>query len=132
MQLLIQAFIGFVLLALPVLSATLSITVPPETEKSRRLVLHFEDLKLPPNSGGLVRVFADLPSANAHTDVDDEHFLGYFTVIPKTSGEAAAGVSRRHVTLDVTQKKQFLSGKKDVTLTLVPAVTVGRAYLAAD
>ena len=31
------------------------------------------------DSSGIVRVFADLPGADARTSTDDEHFLGYFT-----------------------------------------------------
>jgi hypothetical protein len=62
-------------------------------------------LKLPPDSSGIVRVFADLPGADARTSTDDEHFLGYFTLVPKNSTEAARGIERASATLDLTAKK---------------------------
>jgi hypothetical protein len=77
-------------------------------------------LKLPPDSSGIVRVFADLPSAEARTSTDDEHFLGYFTLLPENSAEAARGIERASATLDLTANKQRLAGKRKVTLTIVP------------
>ena len=101
--------------------ATVNVPLPTESGTSgNRLVLHFENLKLPPDSSGIVRVFADLPGADARTSTDDEHFLGYFTLVPKNSTEAARGIERAGATLDLTAKKQRLARKRQVTLTIVP------------
>ena len=100
--------------------ATVNVPLPTESGTTNRLVLHFENLKLPPDSSGIVRVFADLPGADARTSTDDEHFLGYFTLVPKNSTEAARGIERAGATLDLTAKKQRLAGKREVTLTIVP------------
>ena len=109
------------LVALRAAPATVNVPLPPESRATgNRLVLHFENLKLPPDSSGIVRVFADLPSADARTSTDDEHFLGYFTLVPKNSTEAARGIERASATLDLTAKKQRLAGKREVSLTIVP------------
>ncbi len=123
---------------------TVKVPVPDNADKpDARLVLHLAELKLPPYAGAIVRVFADMPQANAETNVEDEHFLGYFTVLARNSGEVARGVERRSVTLDITDKKQLLAGRKEVTLTLVSIggrspvgetqkLTISRAYLAIN
>ena len=113
--------LGIVLLiALRAAPATVNVPLPPESRATgNRLVLHFENLKLPPDSSGIVHVFADLPGADARTSTDDEHFLGYFTLVPKNSTEAARGIERASATLDLTTKKQRLAGKREVTLTIV-------------
>src|SRR5262245_28052942 len=74
---------------------TVQVTLPGGMEQTDRpLVLHIENLQLPPQASGIVRIFADLPQANADTSTDDEHFLGYFTILPKNSMEAAQGGQR--------------------------------------
>ena len=74
---------------------TVQVTLPADMEQTDRpLVLHIENLQLPPQASGIVRIFADLPQANADTSTEDEHFLGYFTILAKTSTEAAQGVQR--------------------------------------
>jgi hypothetical protein len=123
------------------------VTLPDGLEKAGgRLVLHIETLKLPAHSSGIVRVFADLPEANAETSVEDEHFLGYFAILAKNSAEAARGIERKSVILDLSHKRQFLAGKKETTLTLVPLggasaatqgaapseATFGRVYIAKN
>ena len=111
------------LLRVSLFAAPINVTVPV-TEAlmaGPRIVLHIEGLKLPPNSSGIVRVFAGVPDADAQTSPEDrEHFLGYFTVLPKNSKEAARGVQRAGAILDLTDKRQLLAGKKEVMLTLVP------------
>ena len=84
-----------------------------------RIVLHIEGLKLPPHSSGILRVFADLPDANANTNTENEHYLGYVAVAPKNSIEANRGIQRPSVTLDLTDKRQVFAGKKQIVLTLV-------------
>ena len=114
-------------LAMPLyaLSATVKVAVPANLGKdAHSLVLRVDNVKLPPNSSGIVRVLADFPGANTETATEDERFLGYFTILAKDSAEAARGAQRSGVSLDVSHKKQFLAGKKTVTLTLVP---LGRA-----
>lgn len=119
-QVLLGVFSGF-LITLWGASATVKVTLPTESGTAgSKLVLHIDDLKLPPNSSGIVRIFADLPSADANTSTEDEHFLGYFTLLPKNSTEAARGVQRPRAALDLSHKKERLAGKKEVTLTIVP------------
>src|SRR5690242_8554143 len=82
------------------------------------LILHFDEVKLPPDSSGVVRVFADLPEADERTSTEDPHYLGYFTVMAKTSREAAHGIQRKAASVDITAKAYLLAGKREITLTL--------------
>ena len=101
--------------------ATVKVAIPALSQSAdRKLILHMDNLQLPPNSSGVVRVFADLPGADATTEPEGEHFLGYFTVLPKNSVEAARGIQRNSATLDLSPKANLLAGKKEVTLTIVP------------
>ena len=101
--------------------ATVKVAMPALSPgAASRLILHFDSLQLPPNSSGVVRVFADLPDADSNTKPEGEHFLGYFTVLPKNSVEAARGIQRNSATLDLSDKAKQLAGKKEVTLTIVP------------
>jgi hypothetical protein len=127
--------------------AIVKVTLPAGSMKGGgKLVLHLENLKLPPNSSGIVRVFADAPDANAETSTEDERFLGYFTMLAKNSAEASQGTARSSAVLDLSHKQKLLAGKKQVTLTLVPLggefapsaeqakqkPTFARAYIARD
>ncbi len=131
---------GVVFVTLHAAPATVKVTLPA-SKPGGKLVLHVENLKLPPNSSGIVRVFADAPNANAETSTEDEHFLGYFTMLAKNSAEAAQGIGRSSATLDLSHKQQLLAGKRQVTLTLVPLgtesapeqkPTFARAYIARN
>jgi hypothetical protein len=107
--------------------STVKVTLPANIVKpGGPLVLHLENVSLPPGSSGIVRVFADIPDADtlaagsaAEPKPDDPHYLGYFTVVPRTSAEATHGMDRKSVTLDLAHKAERLAGKTDVTLTLV-------------
>ena len=112
---------GVLFITLHAAPATIKVTLPTGSKGAGgKLVLHVENLKLPPNSSGIVRVFADVPDANAETSTEDEHFLGYFTILAKNSAEASHGIERSSAVLDLSHKQQLLAGKKQVTLTLVP------------
>ena len=122
----------------------MKIALKPALLSGPRIVLHIEAVKLPPGAGGVVRVFADLPEANAQTSVEDPHYLGYFTVLAKNSAEAARGLHVANTSLDITGKKPLFQGKTETTLTLVPLgasdeknslarkVSFGRAYLSPE
>ena len=122
----------------------MKVALNPALLAGPQIVLHIEAVKLPPGAAGIVRVFADLPEANAHTSVEDPHYLGYFTVLAKNSAEAAKGLHAANTSLDITGKKLFFQEKKEMTLTLVPLgaseeknsvvrkVSVGRAYLSPE
>ena len=132
------------LLASVVCAAAVTVKVPVPSgidNADARLVLHVDELKFAPNESGIVRVFADMPSANSETNIENEHFLGYFTILARNSAEAQRGIQRKSVTLDISDKKPLLAGKKEVTITLVPVserpgssesrrFSIGRAYLA--
>jgi len=140
---------------------TVKVPLPAATRATAgSLVLHIEDLKLPPGSSGHVRVYADLSAdaakklANTSTsspelqpDPADPHYLGSFSIAPKNSAEAAQGIERKSVTVDVTDKAAQLSAsanRSDVALTFIalrdpetasrdaaPAQPqIGRAYFA--
>jgi len=112
---------GACLLTLGAAPASVKIALPAAISKSdAKLVLHIEELTLPPNSSGIVRVFADLPMADATTDTADEHYLGYLTMLASNSAEAARGVHRSSITLDISHKTGLLADRKEVTITLVP------------
>src|SRR5262245_60817913 len=95
---------------------TVKVPLPAATRATAgSLVLHIEDLKLPPGSSGHVRVYADLPAETARKlaststsrpelqpDPADPHYLGSFSIAPKNSAEAAQGIERKSVTVDVT------------------------------
>ena len=83
---------------------------------------------------------AGLEKTDAKTSVDDEHYLGYFTVVARTSAEAERGIERSSITWDLTGRRQKLADKKEVVFSLVP-LTQGptddrpifsRAYLAKN
>lgn len=110
---------------------TVKVALPAGLARSSgNVVLHIENLKLPPHASGIVRVFADLPGATAATPTEDQHFVGYFTVLPKNSREAAAGAQQATTRLDLGHKKQLLSGKKAVNLTLVAVSGAGGSVAA--
>jgi hypothetical protein len=118
----VALIVAIAILVVPVFarSATVTVTMPANLgNDAHDLVLRVDDLKLPPNASGIVRVFAEYPDANPTSSTEDERFLGYFTVMAKDSAEAARGVQRPSVSLDVSHKKNFLAGKQTVTLTLV-------------
>jgi hypothetical protein len=92
------------------------------------LVLHIEDLKLPPGSSGHVRVYTGLSDADAlaastataEPATDDPHYVGSFNVLAKNSAEATRGIERKSTTLDIGDKSSRLAASKgDVHLTFV-------------
>lgn len=117
--------------ATPATSAIVTVKVPlprAAAKPGSPLVLHVEDLKLPPGSSGHVRVYADLPDAdaltatagNAEPTPDDPHYLGSFTLPAKNSAEATKGIERKSVILDVTEKTARLTASKgEVNLTFI-------------
>jgi hypothetical protein len=137
---------GVWLLTLGAAPVSVTVRLPRTTTKSSaKIVLHLDELQLPPHSSGIVRVFADLPTADTATDTADEHFLGYFTLVAHNSAAAARGLHRSRVTLDISHKKALLADRKAVTITLVPLggtsdapsqtpdkPTVGRAYVVQE
>ena len=108
------------LVALQAGPVSANIAIPSSARDGSRLVLHIDHLKLPPHSSGIVRVFAGLPNATAETSVSDDHFVGYFTILAKNSGDAARGVQRDAIALDLSHKTRLLANKKEITITLVP------------
>jgi hypothetical protein len=72
-----------------------------------------------------VRVFVNLPTANAQTPSTSPNYVGYFVIVPKT----AKGSTHQHadpatnIAIDVTKKlPALLKGTNNkLTVTLVPA-----------
>jgi hypothetical protein len=130
--------------ATPATASVVTVKVPLPRSAAKPggpLVLHVEDLKLPPGSSGHVRVYANLPDADAlaataatEPSPDDPHYLGSITVPAKNSAEAAKGIERKSATLDISDKAPRLAGKGEASLTFVAlrAPTAAASPEAAD
>jgi polyphenol oxidase len=120
------------------------VTGPPP----KRYTLHIDGVELPTGQAAYVRVFVNLPDASAKTKVDDPHFVGYFTVVPRhrLTKEAEAHRKTKHLhnyAFDVTNKiGTLLDDKTELAVTLVPVgaddskpaglnLTYRRVYLTA-
>jgi polyphenol oxidase len=86
-------------------------------------VLNLDGIEVPPNMSAVVRVFANLPDASPTTSLDDPHYIGYFTILAKTS--KASGRHKKHnrtnVTLDIPPSlARTIKDKSELDITLVP------------
>jgi polyphenol oxidase len=114
---------------------TQSIALPPEHRSGLQLLaagtaqkryeLHIDGVSLPPNAGVIIRVFLDLPAANAKTAVDAKHFVGYISVVPTGPGHMHQTV--RNVGFDLSPElAATAAASPQLSVTLVP-VTAGGA-----
>lgn len=114
---------------------TKSITLPAEHRTGlkslaagtpqRKYELHIDGVSLPPNGGVIIRVFLDKPDANANTEPDLQHFVGYISVVPSGPGHQHHAV--RNVGFDLSPELATTATAKDqLSVTLVP-VTAGGA-----
>jgi polyphenol oxidase len=102
-----------------------NVTVPPEPLSV--YVLHIEGIEVPPYKAAVVRVFIDLPTATAMTPVEDSHYVGYFTILAKTSKPRQQHKAHHptNVTLDIpAELAKTLKGKAGVDVTLVPVAGI--------
>ena len=84
-------------------------------------VLHIDGIAVPANERAIVRVFLNLPAANAQTSAKVKNFVGTFVVLPKGVGTATHDHRKMNVAFNVTNKLADLvkpDGK--LTVTLVP------------
>jgi hypothetical protein len=123
-------------------AATVRVEVPEwlETKSPQPLLLHMEEIYLPPHASGLVRIYMNLPEATWDTGTDTEKYLGYFSVVPRNSKESAGEIYRKSVVLNVSSKREVIAGERSIQLTLVvsdpnskpEALRLGRAYFSTD
>ncbi len=89
----------------------------------KEYVLHIDGISLPPNGGTIIRVFVDLPDANAKTELDPKHFAGYISVVPSGLGHKHPVL--RNVAFDLLPELAATVGASEqLSVTLVP-VTAG-------
>ncbi len=98
---------------------TIKVEVPSDAQAAEHLFLHVEGLQLPHDSSGVVRIYANLPEADTTTSTNTDHFLGYITLMTRTSREAPV---KRNISLDISRKSRELAGQHEVSITLVPLV----------
>jgi polyphenol oxidase len=96
-----------------------------KTKSAHRYVLHIDGIEVPPQFGGLVRVFLNLPTATAKTSIDAPNYVGYFTILPHTTklGEHAMKSRPRQMVFDIPADllKQLVDDRQELSVTLVPA-----------
>jgi polyphenol oxidase len=88
----------------------------------RHHVLHIDGIEVPANRSAFVRVFVNNPQASANTPAEGPTYIGYFTVLAKTT-KIAHGKKHRpiNIALDVTDKiGALLQGNAGLSVTLVP------------
>lgn len=103
----------------------------PTRTAGPRVVLVLEGVEVPADVALRLRVFLNKADANAHTSLDDLHYVGTLPFVPSF----AAGIEHmdhqhlpRKLTLDVTRKIGAIRKEKpDLTVTLVPVSTDGKA-----
>ena len=92
----------------------------PEVASAKPLVLHIGGVEVPSGKSAIVRVYANLPEADAATGVDSDHYLGYFTVVAKTLDEGVAA-EPRDIVIEVSWALPALLGEgSPLQVTLVP------------
>ena len=83
--------------------------------------LHIEGIEVPPHKSALVRVYANLPTANAATGTNTPNYLGYFTVVAKSTTAGEHRHDPLNVKLDITKRvSRLLGASRDLSITLVP------------
>jgi len=108
---------------------TRAVPLPPEhtaalrsraaSADQRRYELHIDGVSLPPGGGTIIRVYLDLPGANAQTDPDAAHFVGYISVVPAGPGHHHQVV--RNVAFDLSPALAATAvASPQLSVTLVP------------
>jgi tyrosinase len=105
-----------------------------------RIFAHIQYASLPPTSDFFVRVFINLPEANASTPITDPHFAGTFAFFGTDTGDQQRGDGHRHqprflvnVTnaLQKLRSAQLLKNDEAISVQLV-AVPFGQQFEKAD
>lgn len=94
------------------------VAVPvPKTAAAHNMVLRVGGVAANREQGAIIRVFAEMPQADRSTSVDDEHFVGYVTVLPG-GGRSKSGSS---AILNLPpQTAKWLRNTSSLRITLVP------------
>ena len=95
-----------------------TVSVPvPKSAAARNMALRVGGIVANPGQGAILRVFAEMPEANRSTSVDDEHFVGYVTMLAG-GGRNKAGSS---VILNLpSHAARWLKDSPTLRITLVP------------
>jgi polyphenol oxidase len=85
-------------------------------------VIRIAGIQAPTGGSAIVRVFVNLPSANAATPVTDPHYVGYFTLVPNSlRGTHVHGHPGLSVELPLrAQTREVMGASQDLSVTLVP------------
>ena len=107
---------------------TQKITVPSEVlpqmtataTTPRKYILHIDGIDVPPDRAAMVRVFVNMPKANAKTSAKSPNFVSTFTIVPSVaSGSTAHQHKKLNVAFNVSrQMAGVLKGKSTIEVTL--------------
>jgi polyphenol oxidase len=96
--------------------------------------LHLEGVSVPEGNAAVVRVFLNKPDATVATPVEDPHFVGYITIVPRHSKKKAQEHAhhtterKRHVVFDLSADLLEVTGDlSKAQITLVPVGTTEKA-----
>jgi hypothetical protein len=96
---------------------TVPVAVPPGIA-AKNLMLHVDGVRVNPQQGAILRVFAELPAASRSTSVDDEHFLGHITLLARAGPASRAG---SNMVLNVpASAEKWLKSRRTARITFVP------------
>lgn len=92
------------------------------TSEALVYVLHIDGIEVPANESAVVHVFANMPNASSTTATNTINFLGYFTIVAKsTESMDHHGHRPANVVLDITTRlPELIKAGRDLTITLVP------------
>lgn len=110
---------------------TATVLIPPDLHArilsgaggaSTAYLLRIDGVQLPANQPAVIHVFGNLPeAANLEELEDSPHYLGDFTIIPRTL-ESAGPAEKTEIALDVTGSLPvLLKNSRTLTVTLIPA-----------
>jgi polyphenol oxidase len=95
--------------------------VRPSLARKTVYVLHIDGIDVPPDASAIVRVFVDLPTANAATSASIKNYVGFFTVLPQTLKRGLHKHKLKNVAFNVSDKMgDVLRLDNKVQVTLVP------------
>jgi hypothetical protein len=97
---------------------TVTVAVPETARRAEALLLLLERVTTPKSAAVRFNIFAELPSAEVTTSVDDPHFVGYVTALPNPS---APNNPPKGFTVQVADPAaRLIRQKQAARLTFVP------------
>ncbi|HEX7186306.1 MAG TPA: hypothetical protein VF756_31070 [Thermoanaerobaculia bacterium] len=91
-------------------------------DASTAYLLHIDGVQFPANEPAVVHVFGNLPEAVNLKEVENSpHYLGYFTIVPRTTEEGRQS-EKTEIVLDVTGNLPILlKNSRTLIVTLIAA-----------